>query len=94
MRLLRPHRWYDKVMSESVCLLKLSNFQVTIQEFIDPHWLEIMYWKKDKDVGSYILKKWKKIPLNRYAYLVMKLCKLDDERERLKAHLDRISEKR
>lgn len=94
MRLLKPHKWYSSVMSENVVLIKLSRFQLTVQEFLDPHWLEFMYWKKDKDVGSYILKRWKKIPLNKKARLVIKIGKLDDERERLKAHLDKISDKR
>lgn len=94
MRLLKPHKWYSSVMSENVVLIKLPRFQLTVQEFLDPHWLEFMYWKKDKDVGSYILKKWKKIPLNKKARLVIKIGKLDDERKRLRAHLDKISEKR
>ena len=94
MRLLKPHKWYSSVMSENVVLIKLSRFQLTVQEFLDPHWLEFMYWKKDKDVGLYILKKWKKIPLNKKARLVIKIGKLDDERKRLRAHLDKISEKR
>ena len=94
MRLLKPHKWYSDVMSENVTILKLQNFQLTVQEFVDPHWIEFMYWKKDKDIGSYILKRWKKIPLNKKARLVIKLGKLDDEQERLKAHLDKILEKR
>lgn len=94
MRLLKPHKWYSSVMSEYVVLIKLPRFQLTVQEFLDPHWLEFMYWKKDKDVGSYILKKWKKIPLNKKARLVIKIGKLDDGRERLRAQLDKISEKR
>ena len=94
MRLLKPHKWYENVMSENTVLIKLPKFQLTVQEFLDPHWLEFMYWRKDKDVGSYILKRWKKIPLDKKARLVIKIGKLDDERERLKAHLDKISEKR
>ena len=91
MRLLKPHRWYGDIMSENTTIVRLFDFQVTAQEFLNPHWVEFMYLKRDKEIGSYILKKWKRIPLNRYAYSINKLCKLDGERERLKAHLDKIS---
>ena len=94
MRIFKPHKWYGNIMSENITLIRIFNFQLTVQEFIDPHWLEFMYWKRDTKVGSYILRKWKKIPLNRYAYLILKMAKLDGERERLKAHLDKIAEKR
>ena len=94
MRLLKPHKWYSNVMSENKILFKSKSLQLTVQEFYSPHWLEFMYWKKDGKVGSYILKKWKKVPLNRYARLILKLGKLDSEREKLKAHLDKIVEKR
>lgn len=94
MRLLKPHRSYPDVMSINKVILRLPSFQITVQEFIDPHWLEFMYWKKDKEFGLYTLKKWKKIPLNSYAYKLFKLGKLDSEREKLKAHLDKINEKR
>ena len=94
MKLLKPHKWYVNVMSESKVLFKFKTFQLTIQEYYDPHWLEFMYWKKDGRLGSYVLKRWKKIPLNKYARLILKLGKLDSEREKLKAHLDKIAEKR
>ena len=94
MRLFKPHKWYTTVMSESKVIFKLSKFKLTVQEFYDPHWLEFMYWKQDSDVGSYILKRWKKIPLNRRARLIIKISRLDGERVKLKAHLDKISEKR
>ena len=93
MKLLKPHKLYGDTMSRDYMLLKIFSIQITVQEFYSPHWLEFLYWKRDDD-GSYILRKWKKIPLNKYTRLLLKLDKLDSERIRLKAHLDNISEKR
>ena len=59
MKLLKPHKWYGNVMSVDLCLIDFKQFKVSVQEFYNPHWLELMYWKQDKEIGSYILKKWK-----------------------------------
>ena len=37
MKLLKPHKWYVNVMSESKVLFKFKTFQLTIQEYYDPH---------------------------------------------------------
>jgi len=88
MRFLKPHRDFGNVMSVYKTIFKTRKYKLQVQEFYDPHYLEFYIWKRDAEYGLYTLKRWKKIPLNKYARLVIKLGKIDSQATKLKAQLD------
>lgn len=94
MRLIKSHKFFPDIMSIPKVIFRLPRLKLQVQEYYNPHWIEFTIWKHEKDTGLYVLIKWKKLPLNRYAYSIQKLNKLDSERIKIKAYLDKISEKR
>lgn len=94
MRFIKPHRDFGNIMSVYKTIFKTRRYKIQVQEYYNPHYLEFYLWKKDDAYGMYTLKRWKKIPLNRYAYLVIKLGKVDSQATKLKAQLDKLIEMR
>ena len=94
MKLIKPHKDFGNIMSIYKTIFKTHNYKLQVQEYYDPHYLEFYIWKRSPEYGLYTLIRWKKIPLNRYAYLVIKLGKVDSQAIKLKSQLDKLIEKR
>jgi len=93
MQLLKPHNDYGNIMSVYKTILRTKNFKIMVQEYYEPHFLEFTKWEKEYSTGMYILRSWKKLPLNKYARVVQKLDKLDSQSIKLKAYVDKMARK-
>ena len=60
----KKHRRYSKYMSAEITLFKTKINRFTIQEFYNPHYLEIRKWTLDDEIGFRVLKDWWQIPVN------------------------------
>ena len=94
MKFIKPHNEYGNIMSVYITIFKTQKYIVQIQEYYDPHYFEVYVWKKDVVYGVYELYKSIKVPLNKYAYLVIKLGKVDSQAIKLRAQLDNLIERR
>lgn len=93
MRILKPHKNYKDIMSYYKTIFKSKHIKVMVQEFYKPHFLELLIWIRGKSDGFYMLKGFKTIPLNIYAYKIKKLGKLNAEKLRIEAYLSRLDYK-
>lgn len=70
MKLLKPHNTYPETMSIRKKIFKGKKLNISIQEHYDPHYLNITFWTKDKDINLFVLKKWIHISLNLKAFYI------------------------
>lgn len=71
---LKPHKIYEKSMSEEKQIMKLANNIITVQEYYGKcNTLKINIWNKKDEI--YVLKFSKNIPLNLYAFYILYIYK-------------------
>lgn len=84
----KKHSRYGNYMSAEITLFKTYLNRFTIQEFYNPHYLEIRKWTRDKDIGFRVLKKWWQIPLNKES---RQLFKNEPKRRKVPSNIHVIS---
>ena len=82
--IMKKHSRYDNCMSAEIKLFKTKYKQYTLQEFYDPHYLELRKWIRGKDDMLFVLNKWWQIPLNRYC---INLFKSDPNRRKVPGNI-------
>lgn len=92
-RLLQPHAEYPNTMSINKTILSLPTMKVSLQEFYDPHWIEILIWREDKSTGFFILRKSKIIPLSKEAHKLLKDPKFKRGKIRVDAIINKLRHK-
>lgn len=93
MHILKPHNDFSNIMSIYKTLFKSNKCKLMLQEYYNPHFLEFTLWMKEDDTGMYVLKRWYKIALNKYARAVKKLNKLDSRSIKIKAYIEKIAKR-
>ena len=93
MKFIKAHNEYGNIMSVYITIFKTQKYTVQIQEYYDPHYFEVYVWKKDVVYGVYELCRLFKVPLNKYARLLIKLGKVDSQAIKLRAQIDNLIER-
>lgn len=89
MRILKPHREYPEIMSVYKTIINTKRIKIKLQEFYDPHWLEFSYWVRGKDDGFYILRGWRKIPLNWKTAKLFRRADVNSDSIKTKTYLEK-----
>lgn len=85
----KKHSTYGNCMSAEITLFKTKINRFTIQEFYNPHYLEIRKWTLDDEIGFRVLKDWWQIPLNTES---RRLFKEDPKRGKVPSNIHVIAE--
>ena len=94
MKILKPDNKYP-FKSYTKTLIKLPFLKIDIEEYYDPHYLEIRFWIKNKNEISFILRNWVKIPLDKYMVAIIRTAKAESKYHKQKSKLEKLySEKR
>lgn len=76
MRIIfKRHAAHPNIMSADVTLIKTKKHHITLQEYYDPHYVEIRLWIRDDVTSLFTLKKWYKVPLSKEAREILKQVK-------------------
>lgn len=84
IKLIKPDKFYPNMKSEIVILFSAEKSEVTLEEYYNPHFIYINFWKRTNKSSSFNLMKSFIIPLNRYARSVYKLIKQDRKQNKRK----------
>lgn len=85
----KKHSRYSNCMSAEITLFKTKINRFTLQEFYNPHYLEIRKWTIDDEIGFRVLRKWWQIPLNKES---RDLFKEEPKRRKVPSNIHVIAE--
>lgn len=89
MKLLKPNNKYP-FKSNTITILKLPFLKIDIEEYYDPHYLEIRFWIKERNEMLFLLRNWIKIPLDKYMIAIIKTAKAESRYHKQKAKLEKL----